>query len=87
MEIFISELLGTFILVTVILMTNNVIYIALGFLAAIIIANFSKSHINPVITMIKSMQGIISNQEVFEYLAGQVTGAIIALILIKKMKV
>ena len=86
MNIFISEILGTFILVSFVLLTNNPIYIAFGFLAAILVSNISNGHINPVITMVKSMQGIITNKEVFEYLAGQMTGALLALYFVNYQK-
>ena len=86
MNIFISEILGTFILVSFVLLTNNPIYIAFGFLAAILVSNISNGHINPVITMVKSMQGTITNKETLEYLSAQMTGALIALILINKIK-
>jgi len=86
MELFISELLGTFLLVAAVLLTTNPIYITLAFLAAILLANISGGHINPIITMVKSMQGAISNKQVFEYISAQMSGAVIALILVKHFK-
>ena len=73
-----SELLGTFLLVIVVLMSTNQIYIALGFLAAILVANISGGHINPVVTMVKYIQGAITQTQGINYLIGQVLGALLA---------
>lgn len=86
MNIFQSELLGTFILVAAILSTSNKYYIALAFLIGITVATFSKGHINPAVTMIKYIQGAITKQESLQYISGQVTGALIAFYVIKLTK-
>ena len=78
MNIFVSEVLGTFILVAVVLSTGNPYYIALGFLLAILIANVSGGHINPVVTMVKYIQGALTQQQVMSYVSAQVTGALAA---------
>jgi len=78
MNIFVSELLGTFLLVLVVLLSSNPIYIALGFLGAIILSNISGGHINPVVTIIKHMQGAISKSQVYEYMFAQTIGALLA---------
>jgi len=83
MQIFISELIGTFILVAVILMTQNPLFIALAFLAAIILSSLSGGHINPVVTMIMAVKGNIPKIEIPEYLSGQIAGGLIAFMLIK----
>jgi glycerol uptake facilitator-like aquaporin len=83
MNIFTSELLGTGILVAAVLLTGNPVLIALGFFIAILISNISGGHINPIVTMIKYIQGAISQQEAFNYLAGQILGGLIAYFLVK----
>jgi len=85
MNIFVSELLGTFLLVVVVLSTGNPYYIALGFLAAILVANISKGHINPVVTMIKYIQGAIPKADLKMYFGGQVAGALVAYIVVAKI--
>ena len=85
MNIFVSEVLGTFFLVAVILSTGNPYYIALGFLLAILIANVSKGHINPVVTMIKYIQGAIPRADLPQYIGGQVTGAFVAYMVVTKI--
>jgi glycerol uptake facilitator-like aquaporin len=86
MNIFQSELLGTFVLVAVILSTSNKYYIALAFLLAITVASFSKGHVNPVVTMVKYIQGAVTKQESLQYISGQVTGALIAFYVVKLTK-
>ncbi len=82
MNIFTSELIGTFTLVAAVLSLSNKYFITLAFLIAITLASFSKSHINPVITMVKYIQGAVSKQELIQYIGGQVVGALIALYVI-----
>ena len=83
MQIFLSELIGTFILVAVILMSQNTVFIALAFLGAILIASLSGGHINPVVTMIMSIKGKIPRVEIPEYLSGQIAGALLAYMVTK----
>lgn len=85
MNILFSELFGTFILVAVILSTNNKYYIALAFLLAIMVANISKGHVNPVVTMVKYIQGAITKKQAFNYISGQVLGALTAYIVVTKL--
>jgi glycerol uptake facilitator-like aquaporin len=84
MNIFVSELLGTFLLVAIILATTNPVYIAIGFLVAILVSNVSKGHINPVVSLVRYLQGSITQPEVFQYLCGQVSGALLALLAFQK---
>lgn len=86
MNIFVSELLGTLIFMLAVLSTSNPFYIALVFLVAIMVAKFSKGHLNPVITMVKYIQGAVTKPEVVQYLSGQVLGALIAYYVIKLKK-
>jgi glycerol uptake facilitator-like aquaporin len=83
MNIFFSELIGTAILVAGVLLLNNPFHIAIAFLIAILVASSSKAHINPVITMVKQIQGTISSNESIEYLGGQVVGALLAYYIVK----
>ena len=79
MKIFLYEFIGTFILLLAILATQNTFFIAFAFLAAILIAGFSGSHINPVVTMVMKMKGTIPGSSVPEYILGQVAGGLAAL--------
>jgi glycerol uptake facilitator-like aquaporin len=81
MNIFFSELIGTAILVAGILLLHNPVHIAIVFLIAIFI--ISKAHLNPAVTMVKQIQGTISNSESFQYIGGQVVGALLAYYLVK----
>jgi glycerol uptake facilitator-like aquaporin len=83
MQIFLSELIGTFILVAVILMSQNTVFIAIAFLGAILVAGLSGGHINPVVTMIMAIKGKIPRVEIPEYLSGQIAGALAAYMLTK----
>jgi glycerol uptake facilitator-like aquaporin len=85
MNIFVSELIGTFILVAAVLSTKNKYYIALAFLLAITVSNISKGHINPVITMVKYIQGAVTKQETVNYISGQVSGALVAYYIVTKV--
>ena len=79
MKIFLYEFIGTFILLLAILATQNTFFIAFAFLAAILIAGFSGSHINPVVTMVMKLKGNIPASAVPEYILGQIAGAFVAL--------
>ena len=79
MQIFTHELIGTFILVLAVLSSHSMVFIAFAFLAAILIANSSGSHINPAITLTMYLKGAINSSQIPEYLIGQILGAIIAL--------
>ena len=83
MNIFFSELIGTAILVAGVLLLHNPVYIAIVFLIAILISNISNGHINPVVTLVKHIQGAISSDESIQYISGQVTGALLAYYLVK----
>ena len=67
----------------VILMSQNTIFIAIAFLAAILVASLSGSHINPIVTMVMSIKGKIPKVEIPEYLSGQIAGGFIAYMLTK----
>jgi glycerol uptake facilitator-like aquaporin len=84
MRTFVSEAIGTFVLIAVILMKPGPVYIAIGFLAAILIAYRSGSNLNPIVTIVNSLNGTITNSQVAEYLVGQLIGGIVALQLVNK---
>jgi len=85
MNIFVSELIGTFILIAAILSTKNKYYIALAFLLAITVSNISKGHINPVVTLVKYIQGAVTKEETMRYVSGQVAGGLLAYYVITKV--
>jgi len=83
MNIFFSELIGTAILIIGILLLHNPVHIAIVFLIAILVAHASNGHVSPVVTMVKHIQGTISNKQTFEYISGQVIGALLGYYLVK----
>jgi len=76
MKFFISEFIGTFILVLSILVTSNPIFIAAAFLCAITVASLSAGHLNPVVSFVMALSGKIKYSSAFEYLIGQILGAL-----------
>jgi len=85
MNIFVSELLGTAILLFAVLLAPNKFMIALGFLLAISVSNISKGHINPVVTLVKYIEGVISKKDTLYYISGQISGALVAYYVVKKV--
>ena len=78
MKFFISEFIGTFILVLSILVTADPIFITAAFLCAITIASASAGHINPIVSLVMALSGKINYIQAFEYLIGQVIGGTFA---------
>jgi glycerol uptake facilitator-like aquaporin len=79
MNIFLSEFIGTFILVLAILAAGNPLFIAAAFLAAITIASvFSGGHLNPVVSLVMVMNGTIKSGQLATYIPAQVAGALTA---------
>jgi aquaporin Z len=81
-----SEFVGTFILLSGILLTGNAVYIAAAFLAAITIAGVSGGHINPVVSLIMALKGAITFKTMAEFIVAQVGGAVAASVVSKVMK-
>jgi len=86
MNIFYSELIGTFILLTAVLLSHNTVFIAVAFLGAILIAAYSGSHLNPVVTMVMAIKGVVDKSKVYVYIAGQIIGALLALFVSNHVK-
>jgi glycerol uptake facilitator-like aquaporin len=85
MSIILSEFIGTFIILISVLTNNNAIYIAAAFLAAITIAASSGANLNPIVTLIMVLKGVIPTALVLQYLIGQVCGGLGAFFVYKQM--
>jgi aquaporin Z len=77
LKIIIAEFIGTFLLLTAILVTGNPIYITAAFLAAITMAGkFSGGHINPAVTLTMWLNKSIQTSEAALYILPQIAGAV-----------
>lgn len=84
---YLAEFLGTFILLTAILLTGNPLFIAAGFLAAITITGgISGGHINPAVSLAMVAKGDLPASRFPGYAAAQVAGALAALAVFKQLK-
>lgn len=84
---FLAEFLGTFILLSAILLTGNPLFIAAGFLAAITIAGgISGGHINPAVSLAMVAKGDLPAGRFPGYAAAQIAGALAALAVFKQLK-
>jgi glycerol uptake facilitator-like aquaporin len=82
---FITEFLGTFFFVSVILHVGEPIPIAVALLAAIYFTSrFSKSNINPAVSVALFARGDMSGSSLLGYVAAQVLGALAAFAWLEK---
>lgn len=80
--IFLLEIIGTFILCTIILVTNKIIPIFIALLIAAAIYYFGTvtgGHFNSAVTALTFIQGNIHWKYVPVYIIGQLTGVLLAL--------
>jgi glycerol uptake facilitator-like aquaporin len=83
----IAEFLGTFILLSAILLTGNPVFIAAGFLAAITIAGgISGGHLNPAVSIAMVAKGDLPMNQLPQYALAQILGALAALAVFKQLK-
>lgn len=83
----IAELLGTFLLVSVILTTGKAIPIGLTLITIIfLIGNISGGHVNPVVSAIMYLKGSIQLYECGLYIVVQLLGGLFALLWYSKTK-
>ncbi len=74
-----SEGLGTFILCIVILANGDPIMIAVALLIGILIANIaSPAHLNPAVTLMKLLEGKVTNNEAMLLVGSQLAAAVLA---------
>jgi glycerol uptake facilitator-like aquaporin len=84
---YLAEFLGTFILVTAILLTGNPLFIAAGFLAAITMTGgISGGHLNPAVSLAMVTKGDLPTAKLPGYVVAQVAGALLALAAFKQLK-
>jgi glycerol uptake facilitator-like aquaporin len=83
----IAEFLGTFILLSAILLTGNPMFIAAGFLAAITISGgISGGHLNPAVSIAMVAKGDLPMGQLPQYALAQILGALAALAVFKQLK-
>lgn len=84
---YLCDFLGSAILVFIILSTQNPLIIGLSFaLILLIIQNFSKGYLNPVITIANAVVGQIPMNEVFPFILAQLLGALFAVEIYKRVQ-
>lgn len=77
---FITELIGTFVFISVILITGEAIPIGIALIAAIYFGgSISGGHFNPAVSTAKLAKGDLSFQKYLIYVAAQITGGLAAL--------
>jgi glycerol uptake facilitator-like aquaporin len=82
---FITEFLGTFMLVLVLIYSNNSPLAVGGTVAGIIWLGKDRSgaHINPAVSLVRYLGGKLSMNELAGYVASQIAGAIACLYMFK----
>jgi len=82
-----SEFIGTFIFLTVIIVTGNPIAIGLTLTSMIYFSSkFSDGHFNPAVTFMMLFNKKITIQKSVGYIISQLLGATLAFLLHKKIK-
>jgi len=87
MQKYLAEFLGTTFFVYVVLATEN----AFAFCAALAVATLftlpiSGGHLNPAISVVMASQGRIETQEVMPYVISQISGALVAVEIYRKVQ-
>lgn len=77
-EKFVTEFLGTLILVYVLLVTRNPVALGLIFTVIMLFTKCKNGYFNPAITIALSFIGIIEKFDVLPYCLSQIIGGIIA---------
>jgi glycerol uptake facilitator-like aquaporin len=84
---YLSELVGTFVLMLAVLMFKNPVLIAAGFLAAIYVSgDYSGGHINPAVSIAQVAKGDLPMSALPGYLTAQILGALIAVYVAKRLR-
>lgn len=81
---FLGELIGTFIFITIILVSGDPFIIAIGLLASINFSSFlSKSSLNPAVSLSLLLNGNLPLSKFGVYLAGEFIGGVLAVLFYK----
>lgn len=84
---YLSELIGTFILMLAVLMFKNPIFIAAGFLIAIYVSgDYSGGHINPAVSIAQVAKGDLPMSALPGYISAQLFGALAAVYVSKRLR-
>jgi aquaporin Z len=82
MNTFVSEFIGSFIIMLGVLSLSNPLYLTSVFLAAITISGpISGGHINPAVSLAMFLKGSLNVTQLSTYVSAQVLGVITALML------
>ena len=82
---FVSEFLGTLLLILAVVMSNgNAVFVGLALMVIIWFCGpMSGGHVNPAISLVKFLGGKLSSEDLAGYIAAQVAGAVSALYVVK----
>lgn len=81
---FVTELVGTFVFISVILMTGEAIPIGIALISAIYFGgSISGGHFNPAVSTAKLVNGDLTPKKWFIYVAAQIIGGLVALLFYK----
>ncbi len=87
MNAYLSEALGTFVFLLIILATGDPVMIAVGLLIGILIAQIaSPAHLNPAVTGMMWMQGKVNNTDAVMFVGAQLLAAVLAVYWWNQMK-
>jgi aquaporin Z len=79
LKVLLGEILGTFILLSSIIIWGKPIPIALGLLIAILLFRYiSGANFNPAVSFLMFMNGTMNGQTVLLYVSAQLIGALLA---------
>jgi glycerol uptake facilitator-like aquaporin len=82
---YLSEFVGTFILLAFITRFKSPFIIALGFLLAILVSgDYSGGHINPAVSISQVFSGSLPASALPGYIVAQIAGAVSAVYLVKR---
>ena len=85
---FVTELVGTFVFISVILMTGEAIPIGIALVAAIYFGgSISGGHFNPAVSTAKLVNGDLTPKKWIIYVAAQILGGLVALLFYKSRSI
>lgn len=85
---YLAEFIGTFIFVSVILVTGNAWAIGAALaLVIFVIAGISGGHVNPAVSIVMASSGKLSTTDLLPYILAQIFGGLAALVIYKKIKI
>ncbi len=83
---FITEFIGTLLLVFILLITKSPIAVGATFTLLMMLSRGSKGYFNPAITIVLSSMGVIQKTDVLPYCLSQILGGMVGVQLFKFTK-